>query len=170
MHLFVIYIGGAHSQSLIELHDMRFVAANCIEDTYDALRKSWWGVPKSLHVDAWGILDYADGHSIHIADHPPVNPANKLFFLNLGGYDHQQFTELHKNVFVVAADEKQALQKAVQQIKEWQSPHRDYLYQVDSILDLNALLASEKIYVHLATSDAKPFEFTCHYTPIGRVK
>lgn len=48
MHLFVIYIGGSHSQSLIELHDMRFVIASTIEETYDALRQSWWGTPISL--------------------------------------------------------------------------------------------------------------------------
>ncbi len=40
MHLFVIYIGGSHNQSLIELHDMRFIIANNIEETYDELRQS----------------------------------------------------------------------------------------------------------------------------------
>ena len=44
MKLFVIYIGGTHEKSLIELHDMRFVVANTIEETYDALRQSWWGI------------------------------------------------------------------------------------------------------------------------------
>lgn len=47
VHLFVIYIGGSHNQSLIELHDMRFVVANNIEDTYSLLRQSWWGFPQA---------------------------------------------------------------------------------------------------------------------------
>ncbi|MCL9684745.1 DUF1543 domain-containing protein [Legionella maioricensis] len=169
MDLFVIYIGGTHRQSLIELHDMRFIAANNIEDTYDALRQGWWGVPSSLHLDAWGILDYADGHSIHISELPSEQVTNKLYFVNLGGYDPCQFTELHKNIFVVAPDEHQAKQKALQHINDWHSPHRDYLHQVDSILDLNDLVSSNNHYLHLTEEkNAKPFEFTCRYIPIGK--
>ncbi|MDP3560994.1 MAG: DUF1543 domain-containing protein [Legionellaceae bacterium] len=169
MKLFVIYIGGAHEKSLIELHDMRFVVANTIEETYDTLRQSWWGIPCSLHLDAWGVLDYADGYNIQLSNLPPDEQSKKLYFVNLGGYNQHQFTELHKNVFVVASDAVQAKQKAVQQITEWESPHRDYLHQVDSILNLNEILAKENRYLHLKEdSHIKPFEFTCRYTPIGK--
>lgn len=170
MHVFVIYIGGSHSQSLIELHDMRFAIANNIEETYDALRQSWWGTPTSLHLDAWGILNYADGHNILISDYPQENVTNKLYFVNLGGYDKRQFTELHKNIFIVATNEHQAKRKAVQEISEWESPHRDYLYEVDAVLDLSSLLTRQNSYLHLVeTKDASPFEFTCCYTPIGKL-
>lgn len=170
MHLFVIYIGGSHSQSLIELHDMRFAVANNIEETYDALRQSWWGTSTSLHLDAWGILNYADGYNILISDNPPQNVTNKLYFVNLGGYDQHQFTELHKNTFVVATDEHQAKQKAVRQVSEWESPHRDYLHEVDTVLDLSSLLTRQNSYLHLIETENKsPFEFTCCYTPIGKL-
>lgn len=170
MHLFVIYIGGTHNQSLIELHDMRFVVANSIEETYHSLRQSWWGIPTSLHLDAWGILDYADGYRIQISTIPPKDNTNKLYFVNLGGYDHQQFTELHKNIFVVATDEHQAKQKAVQQISEWESPHRDHLHQIEAALELNGLLASDNHYLHLIEEPkAKSFEFTCRYVSIGKL-
>lgn len=169
MHLFVIYIGGSHSQSLIELHDMRFVIANTIEETYDVLRQSWWGDMTSLHIDAWGVLNYADGHHILISNQPPRNTANKLFFVNLGGYDQSQFTELHQNIFVVATDAQEAKQKAVQKIKHWESPHRDYLHEIDTVLDLGAMLAQKNHYVHVVeTQDEISFEFTCCYTPIGK--
>ncbi|MBA2655373.1 MAG: DUF1543 domain-containing protein [Tatlockia sp.] len=170
MPLFVIYIGGSHSQSLIELHDMRFVIANSIEETYDALRQSWWGTPTSLHLDAWGILNYVDGHSIIVSAHPPQSVINKLYFVNLGGYDKRQFTELHKNIFIVATDEHQAKKKAVQQISEWESPHRDNLHEVDTVLDLSSLLIRQNSFLHLIeTNDKSPFEFTCCYTPIGKL-
>lgn len=168
MKLFVIYVGGSHEKSLIELHDMRFIVANTIEETYDALRQSWWGIPTTLHLDAWGVLEYADAHSIQVSKTPSNNKVNKLYFVNLGGYDHQQFTELHKNIFVVASDEIQAKQKAVQQINDWVSPHRDYIHQIDSILNLNEIVTAENHYLHLKEDDhAKPFEFICRYTPIG---
>ncbi|KTC79063.1 DUF1543 domain-containing protein [Legionella cherrii] len=169
MNLFVVYIGGSHPNSLIELHDLRFIVAQSIEDTYDVLKKSWWGIPKSLHIDAWGILKYADGHSIQISQEPSENSDNKLFFVNLGGYDNKQFTELHKNIFVVAANEFEAKQKALIQIADWESPHRDYLYEVDNLLNINSLLKQEGYYLHLnGQVEPKPFEFTCCYNPIGR--
>lgn len=169
MNLFVVYIGGSHPNSLIELHDLRFIVANSIEDTYDALKKSWWGIPKSLHIDAWGILKYADGHSIQISQEPSEDSDNKLFFVNLGGYDKKQFTELHKNIFVVAANEFEAKQKALIQIADWESPHRDYLYEVDNLLNINTLLKQEGYYLHLKRHvEPQPFEFTCCYNPIGR--
>ena len=37
MNLFMIYVGGKHKDSLIELHDIRFVAADSIEATYETL-------------------------------------------------------------------------------------------------------------------------------------
>ena len=43
MKLFMIYIGGVHEKAFIELHDMRFVIAKSLEDTYEELKSSWWG-------------------------------------------------------------------------------------------------------------------------------
>lgn len=169
MNLFVIYIGGKHEQGMIELHDMRFLVANTIEETYDVLRKSWWGKPDSLHLDAWGILNFADGYDIQLSDQP-TESTEKLYFVNLGGYDPQQFTELHENIFVVAQSDVEAKQKAVQQCQHWQVPHRDNLYEVENIVHLNNFIAHDKkVYVHLKKSSTKkPFEFTCLYTPIGK--
>lgn len=154
MNLFVIYIGGSHSDSLIELHDIRFIAANSIEETYDVLRKSWWGIPASLYIDAWGVLRYADGYGIEISQAQPARNSHKLYFVNLGGY---------------AANELEAKQKALIQTSDWESPHRDYLYEVENLLDVNVLLNKEGFYLHL-DEQAEPglFEFSCSYNPIGR--
>lgn len=48
MKLFAIYIGGELEDANIELHDMRFVLAPSITETYAEFRRQWWGVPKSL--------------------------------------------------------------------------------------------------------------------------
>lgn len=170
MNLFVIYIGGKHEKGTIELHDMRFVIAHTIEETYDVLRKSWWGTPDSLHLDAWGILNFADGYNIHISDQIVETSTDKLYFVNLGGYDSKQFTELHENVFVVAKNDVDAKQKAVQQVQHWQVPHRDNLFEVENVIHLNHFIVkNKKYYVHLKkSSTTKTFEFTCLYTPIGK--
>lgn len=78
--------------------------------------------------------------------------------------------ELHKNIFVVAANEHEAKQKSVQQISEWESPHRDYLHQVDTVFDLSTLFTNQHNYLHLIeTKVESPFEFICLYTPIGKL-
>lgn len=178
MKLFVIYIGGKTDSSLIELHDMRFAVAEKIEDTYQSLRKSWWGVPSSLHLDCWGILNYADGYNILLDSSPQTTPQSnpqtspqKLYFVNLGGYDSTKFTELHENIFVVAEDESTAKTKALQKIKQesnWETPHRDYLYAVENCLCLNTIAEEKALYLHLEKTDSPNlFEFTCKYVPIG---
>lgn len=169
MKLFAIYIGGTHEQALIELHDMRFVIANTIEDTYDFLRKSWWGIPKTLHIDAWGIVENVDGYDLKISNEPAKNQEQTLFFVNLGGYDPNQYTELHKNTFVVATDSAEAKLKAKASIKNWGTPHKDYLYEIDEILNIAELTQKAQYYIHLEPNKAyKPFQFTSNYIPIGK--
>lgn len=169
MKLFVIYMGGAHEQALIELHDIRFVVAHSIEDTYEELRKSWWGIPSSLHLDAWGVLHSTDGYKIHFSNEPALSQEHKLYFVNLGGYDVQQFNELHKNIFVVATNEQDAKQKAILQINDWTAAHKDYQFEVDQILNINQAVNNKQIYLHLNACDQHDaFEFTCGYVPIGK--
>lgn len=43
MKLYVFYIGGDTATSLVELHDVRFAVGGKLEDTYPALKASWWG-------------------------------------------------------------------------------------------------------------------------------
>lgn len=166
MHLFIIYIGGRHQNSLIELHDIRFAVANSIEDTYETLRNSWWGVPESLHLDCWGILKAVDGYDVQFADSPATHK-EQLYFVNLGGYDALQFTELHKNFCVVATDEMEARQKAKIQIAHWESPHKDYIHAVDEILNINKMISASGKQIHLKlTNNPADFKFTCQYVPI----
>ena len=176
MKLFAIYIGGTHEQALVELHDMRFIIAETIEGTYESLRKSWWGVPKSLHIDSWGILEYVDGYQIDIKAEPAPVIAEKLYFINLGGYDPEQFTELHKNVFIVANGEAQAKEKAKKLIADWTLPHKDYLFDIENLVDISLITHAKsnnnaRWHIHLTrTPKSVPFEFTSDYLPLGKPK
>ncbi|MGB4191584.1 MAG: DUF1543 domain-containing protein [Rickettsiales bacterium] len=168
MKLHIIYIGGIHEKAFVELHDMRFAVAKRIEDTYDYLKSSWWGTQESLHIDAWGVLEYADGHNIHLSNEPSTSE-NKLYFVNLGGYNSNEFTELHKNVFVVAPNPSKAKVRALKQILDWESHHRDYQFEMENIVDLSAIASAGNYYINLEPSDIeKKFEFTCKFIPIGR--
>lgn len=169
MKLFALYIGGATETSMIELHDMRFVIATSLTDTYDELKRTWWGTPESLHIDCWGELTSADGHNIHLRPEPAANDDKNLYFVNLGGYDPDEFTELHKNVFIVAATESKAKVKALKMILDWKSHHKDYLFDVEKTVNISTLAAEKSLHLHLEETETPvPFTFTCKYHPLGK--
>lgn len=168
MKLFAIYIGGELKGANIELHDMRFVVAPTIADTYEELKRQWWGILKSLHIDCWAEIDEVDGYRVELRPEPFTGP-EKLYYVNLGGYDADEFIEQHKNVFIVATSVPDAKKRAIKQAKFWKVPHRDEMYEAEQAFSLEDYALSQRLYVHLAPADqTKPLTFVCGYTPIKR--
>ena len=56
--LYLVVLGGRAKKANIELHDVRWVVGSKIEDTYDTLRKEWFGSPKGLHIDSYKKIKY----------------------------------------------------------------------------------------------------------------
>ena len=167
MKLFAFYIGGAAATSLIELHDVRIVAAASIDECIPAIKDSWWGTPNSLHLDCWGELTSADGHNITLRDTPSASE-DKLWFVNLGGYDPADFSELHQNVFVVAPTASKAQVRALKQAPSWQSRHRDYVHEVENLHCVSTFLPAGW-HIQLEKTDSpRAFTFECGYWPIGK--
>lgn len=82
--LFAVYLGGLAKSSHIEVHDVRFVTGNTIEDTFSSLRQEWFGIPKGLHIDVYMEITEVDGFSITL--HPYLSAAlERLYFVNTGG-------------------------------------------------------------------------------------
>lgn len=168
MKLFMIYIGGDIDGSNVELHDVRFCIGDTIEDCYDDLRRQWWGNPDSLHLDCWGVLEHADGHDITLTKDTPDEAADKLYFVNLGGYSNTEFTELHKNMVVVAPTDSKAKVHALKTVQDWNSPHRDYQFDIEKAVCITDTVQSHGYHIHLTPSvTEKPFDFACRYVPIA---
>lgn len=165
MKLFAVYIGGEAHGANIEVHDMRFVIGERIEDTYADIKRQWWGIPSSLHLDCWAELNQADGYRIELKREAAADTSRRLYYVNVGGYDPRHFTELHQNIFVVAESEQKAKVRALKQVKHWKSFHKDEMYEAEQIFDL-ATIASGW-HLHL-TPDALALEpaFTCAYKRI----
>jgi hypothetical protein len=169
MKLFMFYVGGDCGNSNVELHDVRFSIGERPEGCFEDLRRQWWGEPKSLHLDCWGAVEQADGHDLELSATPPVDDQAKLFFVNLGGYDPALFSELHNNILIVATDAAAAKDRAKAQIKHWQKPHRDKLFEVEKTVDISALMQDHGYHLVLRpAAQEKPFQFQCDYLPIGR--
>lgn len=165
MKLFAIYIGGEHPQAHIEIHDVRFVVANTIRETYDQLRADWWGTPGTLHVDCWAEISHVDGFDVSLSVEPWTG-REKLFFVNLGGYDHRDFAEQHRNMFVVATSVTDAKARAISTISDWKDAHRDDFYEAEKAFSLDAMIG-DRLHIHLTPSaTTKAPSFTCKYTPL----
>ncbi|UPH91157.1 DUF1543 domain-containing protein [Synechococcus sp. NB0720_010] len=151
--LFLAVLGGRTASSLIELHDVRFVAGHCIEDTIPELKRQWFGRREGLHLDAYMAVRAIDGWAVSLGREPAAPRPERLWFVNLGAYRPDSLAELHQFGLVVArssqaakaAAKRQWLHGALQQ-------HKDDLCAVDDCLALEQLelLGGERWHVQLS--------------------
>ena len=121
--LYLVVLGGRTKKANIELHDVRWVVGSKIEDTYDTLKKDWFGSPKGLHIDSYKKIKYIDGYKINLINFEKdkinekqlvkKNKAQKhLWFVNIGGYDPSSMQEKHEFGLVIASNKLEAKNKA----------------------------------------------------------
>ena len=65
-YLFLVVLGGRAKMANIELHDDRWVIGSKIEDTYDLLRREWFGKFEGLHIDSYKKINYVDGYKVNL--------------------------------------------------------------------------------------------------------
>ena len=117
--LYLVVLGGRAKKANIELHDVRWVVGSKIEDTYDTLRKDWFGSPKGLHIDSYKKIKYIDGYKINLLyfeknkiDKKQLVKNNKakkdLWFVNIGGYNPTSMQEKHEFGLVTASSKLDA--------------------------------------------------------------
>jgi hypothetical protein len=149
--LFLVVLGGRTDQSLIELHDVRFVVGGCIEDTYPELRRQWFGRRRGLHLDSYMAVHCIDGWRVTL-EPEPSSEKQRLWFVNLGAYQPDSLAELHRFGLVVAPSLQAAKATAK---KRWLldalQQHKDDLSAVDDCLLIEQLSLTENnsVYVHL---------------------
>jgi len=157
--LFLVVLGGRTASSHIELHDVRFVVGRSIEETLPDLRHQWFGQRQGLHLDAWMAVRAIDGWAVGVESlglgvkRDPVSPQpERLWFVNLGGYQHESLAELHQFGLVVARSPQAAKAAAKRQwLKGALQQHKDDLAAVDDCLAIEQLelLGGERWLVRL---------------------
>ena len=117
--LYLVVLGGRAKKSNVELHDVRWVVGSKIEDTYNTLRRDWFGSPKGLHIDSYKKIKYIDGYRINLRYFEKdkiekkklvkKNDAKKyLWFVNVGGYSPTSMQEKHEFGLVIASTKLEA--------------------------------------------------------------
>ncbi|MBZ0057278.1 MULTISPECIES: DUF1543 domain-containing protein [unclassified Leclercia] len=146
MNLYMFYIGGNAGKSNIEVHDIQFVAANQPKDAWPALREAWFGDSDKIHIDGYSRITWADGYSVSLSPEPSPS-AQKLFFVNAGGYRPDTLAELHEYDLFVAENAQGAKKKAMKTLLcGVDQQHKDNLKEVDDCLLLEKI---GDLFIHL---------------------
>tara|TARA_B100001250_G_C19487654_1_gene651581 strand:- start:24 stop:581 length:558 start_codon:yes stop_codon:yes gene_type:complete len=145
--LFIVVLGGRSLKSNIELHDVRWVVGESIEDTFPELRKQWFGKINGLHIDSYKRIEYVDGFKVVVSKSNKDNSINtykenkSLWFINLGGYNPKKMYEEHEFKLVVA---KKALEAKKKAKKNWESNLKDK--HNDNYSDIKNFAQIDEIY------------------------
>ena len=148
-YLFLVVLGGRADKANVELHDVRWVVGSKIEDTFNVLRKNWFGSIDGLHIDSYKKIEYIDGYKIYLKNFEKnkiknkqsvnqMNPKKNLWFVNIGGYDPSSMQEKHEFGLVVASSSLEAKNKAK---SKWLSGFRKK--HKDDIASLNTLISCD---------------------------
>lgn len=140
MKLYMVVLGGNCGNSNIEVHDVRFVVGETIEQCIPRLREEWYGNPEGLHMDSYTQLDEVDGYSLELVKEP-VEQAEELFFVNLGAYIPGHCLEQHNVDLLVDQSPSSAKKRALASsaLEGMDERHKDDLHAVDDILNLKAV-------------------------------
>ena len=152
LSLFIVVLGGRSIKSNIEIHDVRWVLGESLEDTFPELRKQWIGKTNGLHIDSYKRIEYVDGYKITISKSNKKDQVNKnkevesLWFINLGGYDPKKMYEEYEFTLVVAKKAIEAKKKAKRNwITNLKSKHNDNFSDINNFEQIDNIHSIKKI-------------------------
>ena len=154
LKLFMLLLGCKPPGRHTEQHDVFFGIAASLNELVPQIT-AFWPEPDKIHIDAWREVTNVDGFEVKIAkdaDNTNITePANKLFFINLGGYQENKFEEQHYVLLTVKTDRSSAFKEAKQTLFfkhnhiEGANSHIDDKYgiDVDDLYQIEEILSPE---------------------------
>lgn len=132
-------LGGRHARANTEVHDVVLAVGETLQEVYPQLKHAWFGEQQGLHIDAWAQIQGLEfenkKYQIHFSDAQPNQADQRLWLINLGGYDAREFGELHRYVLVVAQNAMVAKEKGkLYFARHWQKQHTDRVLDVDDCI------------------------------------
>jgi hypothetical protein len=167
LKLFMLMLGCKPPGRHIEQHDVFFGIAPSLRDLIPEIQ-AFWPEPEKIHIDAWREVNAVDGYAVKIVPRGNnISQDNKLFFINLGGYQPNKFEEQHYIVLTVqdnfAAASKNAKETFFFKYNHFAgaSSHIDDKYgvDVDDIYNIEEILnpaQKEKYHIELIPEAGLP--------------
>ncbi|MBQ4847013.1 DUF1543 domain-containing protein [Pseudoalteromonas sp. MMG005] len=150
MKLFMVYLGGRVTGCHIEMHDVRFVIGENIEQCYPKLKAQWVGDKNAVHIDSYTEITHINGYEVNlVTEH--TSQSEKLYFVNMGGYHPTDLAEQHDFALFIARSVQEAKNQAYAQLLVGASHlHKDNLHDVDDCFAIDLL--DEKYFIKLTPS------------------
>lgn len=176
--LFMILLGCKPESRHTEQHDVFFAVANEVKELVPTIHRFWPEANGKIHLDAYRIVNNVNGYKVEVIEkNSKADSANRLFFMNLGGYQSNVFEELHYKMLMVAADKATATKEAKESefFKKYFSPHIDDKYgvDVDDVFEIQDVLPKEmkaKYQLVFTPMDGLPEdEIVLGYMPINKL-
>ncbi len=146
--LYMILLGCKPEGRHTEQHDIFFAIANEVKELVPAINTFWPEAKGKIHLDAYRIVNHVNGYKIEVIERSTaISAANRLFFMNLGGYQTGVFEELHYKMLMVANEKAVAIKNSKESefFKQYFSPHIDDKYgvDVDDVFEIEDVLPKE---------------------------
>ena len=169
LKLFMVLLGSKAPKRNVEQHDYFFGIAHSISDLVSEMKAFWPEAGASLHVDGWRAVTHVDGYAVKVvprmADSEEFN--EKLFFINLGGYQSNKLSEQHYTVLTVQSDRAIAVQESKKTVfyktntLKGANSHIDEKYgiDVDDIYKVEEILSpsfKDQYHIQLTAQEGLP--------------
>ena len=114
LKLFLLLLGSKAPNRNVEQHDYFFGIANNLKALIPDIKAFWPEAGESIHIDAWREVNKVNDYEIKIApkNEKAIVSENKLFFINLGGYQANKLEEQHYAVLSVQNDRSLAIRES----------------------------------------------------------
>ena len=110
--LFMLLLGCRPKGRFTEQHDVLFSIGNDLPALLPDIA-AFWPDGGKIHIDAWREVTKVDGFSIRVVEKNAREPqAEKLFFINLGGYKESVFEEYHYKLLAIGKEKSMAIKTA----------------------------------------------------------
>jgi hypothetical protein len=113
LKLYMLLLGCRPPGRHVEQHDYFFAVGANLKELIPLIKAFWRGAG-SIHIDAWREVKSVDGYAVKVVskDDDFSDTPEKLFFINLGGYQEGKFEEQHSTLLTVQKDRAAAIQQA----------------------------------------------------------
>lgn len=109
--LFMVVLGATPPGRLTEQHDVFFGIGYSLAQLVPKMQAFWPEAKGRIHIDSWREVTMVDGYEIAVVS-APAPSAQKLFFINLGGYKPGELEEYHYKTLSVANTMAEAVKQS----------------------------------------------------------